>query len=99
MTGGVLLRSFGYVLSLGTYAFVFLLALEWLVHSLPGTGLNPLRKMLFQVAYPILWTSDRYFPLSLGNWNTRGLLVALVLWVLARGFFSWVIWLGFTMKG
>jgi uncharacterized protein YggT (Ycf19 family) len=99
MTGGVLLRSFGYVLSLGTYAFVFLLALEWLVHSLPGVGLNPLRKMLFQVAYPILRTGDRYFPLSLGNWNGRGLLLALVLWVLAKGLIPWVVWAGFALKG
>lgn len=99
MTGGVLLRSFGYLLSLGAYAVVFLLSLEWLVHSLPGAGLNPLRRTLFQVAYPILRTSDRYFPLSFGNWNARGLLVAVVLWVLAKGLIPWVVWAGYTLKG
>lgn len=99
MTGGVLLRSFGYLLSFGTYVIVFLLALEWLVHTLPGAGLNPLRKMLFQVAYPILRTSDRHFPLSFGNWNARGLLAAVVLWVLAKGSIPWVVWAGFALKG
>ena len=99
MTAGILIRSFGYFLTLGCYAVIFLLVLEWLVHNLPGAGLNPLRRALFHAAFPVLRSGDRYFPLALGNWSARGLLAAVVLWIVAKGLIPWVVWAGFALKG
>jgi uncharacterized protein YggT (Ycf19 family) len=96
---GTLLRSFGYLLTLGGYLLMALLILEWLIHYLPGVGLNPVRRTLFRVTFPMLQLSDRYFPLALGSLNFRGLLLALVLWGLVKGFVPWVIWAGFSLPG
>ncbi|HVZ81893.1 MAG TPA: hypothetical protein VHE12_13985 [bacterium] len=96
---GALIRSVAYALELGLYGLIVLLVLEWLVHHLPGPGLNPVRRALFKASYPLLWLGDHYVPLSLGTLDLRGLLVALGLWAVAKGFLPWLIWAGFVWNG
>jgi len=75
-----------------------LLALEWLVHFMPGAALNPVRRMLFLFTFPMLKFSDRFFPVKWGTFNSRGLLMAVFLIVISRYGVPWLVLLSYSMR-
>jgi hypothetical protein len=76
-----------------------LLLLEWLAHFLPGVGLNPIRRMLFLVTFPMIRFSDRFFPIKWGGFNSRGLLMALFLIMISRYGVPWLVLLSYSIRG
>lgn len=96
---GTLITSFGYLLTVTGYGAVGLLVLEWLAHYLPGAGWNPLRRVLFQALFPLLSFSQRYASFQWGGLDSRGLLPALGIWVVARHGVPWIVWAGFQLRG
>ncbi|HUO58607.1 MAG TPA: hypothetical protein VMV05_10575 [bacterium] len=77
----------------------FLLLLEWLVHLLPGAGLNPLRRSLFLMLYPLLKFSDRFLSFKWPGGGTRGLLAALILVLISRYGLPWLVLFSFSLRG
>lgn len=95
----VLIRSLGYLLDLGASVLILLLVLEWLVHTIPGASLNPLRRSLFRMTFPFQKLSDSLLPTAIGPMTVRGLWMAFGFWALTKGLVPWVIWAGFALKG
>lgn len=93
-----LISNLAYLLTLICGLGAFLLVLEWLVHTLPGAWLNPVRKGLFEISFPLLKWSDRFFSFRLDSFNARGLLTAIFL--LAVGFCGvpWLVILSYSMR-
>ncbi len=79
-----LIADLAYFLAILCNLGTFLLMLEWLVHLLPGAGLNPIRRGLFRASFPFLQWCDRYFAVKWGSFNSRGLLLAFLFFVLGR---------------
>jgi len=96
----------GQVLSLAAYllsAFLdlaaLLLILEWLLHLVPGAGLNFARRGLFLATYPFLKWSDGFFSLKWGSFNSRGFFMAVLLLLLSRYGIPWLVLLSYSMRG
>jgi hypothetical protein len=77
----------------------FLLILEWLVHLLPGAGLNPMRRVLFRISFPFLRWSDRYCVMKWGSFHSRGLLLAVFLVAIGRYGIPWLVLFSFSLRG
>jgi hypothetical protein len=88
-----------YVLEVLFNLGAFLLFLEWLVHLLPGAGLNPVRRGLFRISFPLLQWSDRYCAVKWGTLNSRGILLAALLLMVGRYGVPWLILFSFSLRG
>ena len=94
-----LISNLAYGLSLLCNLGAFLLIVEWLVHTLPGAWLNPLRRGLFGICFPLLKWSDRLLSFRLDSFNVRGLLTALFLLTLSFCGIPWLVVLGYSLRG
>ncbi len=94
-----LLANLAYLLSLLSDLTAFLLIMEWLVHVLPGAWLNPVRRGLFEIIFPLLKFSDRFLSFRLDSFNARGLLTAVLL--LAVNWFGipWLVVFSYSLRG
>jgi hypothetical protein len=88
-----------YLLALCFNLAAYLLILEWFIHALPGAGLNFARRALFKASFPLLKLSDRFFDLKWGFFNSRGLLLAVLLLLVSRYGVPWLVFFGFSMRG
>jgi hypothetical protein len=96
---GYYIADLAYFLVLLCDLGALLLILEWLVHVLPGGWLNPVRKVLFEVSFPLLKWSDNFLSIRWGTFNSRGLLTAVLLLVLSRCAIPWLIFFSYTLRG
>ncbi len=94
-----LIADLGYGLALLCNAAALFLTLEWLVHLLPGAGLNPVRRTLFLISFPFLKFSDRFFTIKNGSFNARGLLTAFLLILIARYGASLLVLFSYSLRG
>ena len=94
-----LIADLAYGIDLACDVVAFFLALEWLVHLLPGAGLNPVRRALFLTVFPFLKFSDRFFTIKNGSFNARGLLTAFLLILIARYGASLLVLFSYSMRG
>jgi hypothetical protein len=74
-----LISDFLYFLSFFITLIALVLILEWVFYFVPGAQLNSIRKMLFNVSYPFLSWSERFFSIRIGLFNSRGLFTAVLL--------------------
>ena len=77
----------------------FLLVLEWLAHLMPGAGLNPIRRSLFLMLYPLLKLSDRFLSFKWPGGGTRGLFAALLLALISHYGLPWIVLFSFSLRG
>ena len=95
----IFLSSLGYVLLIVLNLMAFILILEWLFYSLPGSAFNGIRKILFRVSYPFLSWGERFFTIRWASFNSRGLLTALLLWTMSYLGVPWLILYGYFLRG
>jgi hypothetical protein len=88
-----------YVLAVLFNLGAFLLLLEWLVHLLPGAGLNPIRRGLFRISLPLLQWSDGCFAIKWGAFNSRGIFLAALILMVSRYGIPWLILFSFSLRG
>jgi hypothetical protein len=77
----------------------FVLVLECLAFNLSGSQWNGVRKVLFNLTYPLLLWSENFLSLRLGRFNTRGLVTALLLLVVSYLGLPWLAFLGYSLRG
>jgi hypothetical protein len=94
-----LIADFAYLLSFICDLGAFLLIVEWLVHVLPGPWLNPVRRMMFEISYPLLKWSDRFFSFQADSFNARGLLTAILLLVISYCGIPWLVVFSYSLRG
>lgn len=94
-----LIADLAYLLAVLCNLGTFLLVLEWLVHLIPGAGLNPIRRGLFRVSFPFLQWSDRYFAVKWGSFNSRGLILAVLFLIVGRYGVPWLVLFSFSSRG
>jgi hypothetical protein len=89
----------------GSYLLAFLLDVagilliaEWMLHGTPGVALNPLRRAFFQICFPLLNFSERYFSFQLGRFQTRGLLTALLFFIISHFGVPWLVYFSYTLR-
>ena len=93
------LADAAYLLSVLLLLAVFILSAEWLVHALPGSALNPLRRLLFRACFPLLKWSESFLLVKWGNFHFRGLLLAVLLLMLERYGVPWLVLLSYSWRG
>ena len=93
------IADLAYLLALLCDFGAFLLVLEWLVHLLPGAGLNPVRRALFQLSYPLLKWNERFLVPRWGSFNSRGLLTAFLLLVISRYGVPLIVLYSYSLRG
>jgi hypothetical protein len=76
-----------------------LLIVEWVFHWTPGAALNPLRRVFFRVCFPLLNFSDRYFSFQLGKFRTRGLLTAILFFMISHFGVPWLVYFSYALRG
>ena len=96
---GYLLAGTAYLLALLLNLAAFLLFAEWLVHSLPGAGMNGIRRFLFQAAFPLLKWSDDFLSVKSPLFNSRGLLTGFLLLIIDRCALPWLVILSYSLRG
>lgn len=96
---GYLISDLAYLVALFCNLGALLLVVEWLVHALPGAWLNPLRRGLFEISFPILKFSDRFLSFQMDSFNSRGLLAALLLLAIGHYGVPWLVVYGFSVRG
>lgn len=96
---GYFISNLAYLLALLCDLGAFLLILEWLVHVLPGAWLNPARKALFEISFPLLKWSDKFLSFKMDSFNARGLLTAVLLLAISFCGLPWVVVLSYSMRG
>ena len=94
-----LIADLAYLLAILCDLGAFLLVLEWLIHVLPGAGLNPIRRGLFRLSLPFLQWCDRCFIVKWGSFNSRGLILAALFLIVARYGVPWLVLLSFSLRG
>jgi hypothetical protein len=94
-----LIADLAYLLAILCNLGAFLLVLEWLVHLVPGAELNPIRRGLFRVSFPLLQLSDRYFAIKWGALNTRGLILAALFLIVGRYGVPCLVFFSFSLRG
>lgn len=97
MTGQAL-SLLAYLLTILLDLAALLLILEWLVHLLPGAGLNFARRGLFLATYPLLKWSDGFFSVRWGFFNSRGFFTAVLLSLLSRYGIPWLVLLSYSLR-
>ena len=96
---GYFVADLAYLLALFCDLGALLLVLEWLAHVAPGGWLNPIRKGLFEASFPLLKWSDRYLSIRWDTFNSRGLLLAVLLIVISRCAVPWLVYFSYTLRG
>jgi hypothetical protein len=81
------------------YGYALILMMEWLVHALPGSSLNPFRRFFFYLGYPFLKIGRGWFSFQWNGFDSRGLGLSLALWMMGRFGVPWLVLWGFTLKG
>lgn len=94
-----LIADIAYLLSLLCDLGAFLLIVEWIVHVLPGAWLNPVRRGLFEISFPVLKWSDRFLSFQLDSFNSRGLLTALLLLIISCYGVPWLVVFSYSLRG
>ena len=94
-----LIADLAYLLAVLCNLDALLLALEWLVHLLPGGSLNPIRRALFRLSYPWLKWNERYLAPQWGSFNSRGLLTAFLLLVVSRYGVPLIVVYSYSLRG
>ena len=94
-----MIADLAYLVALFCNLGALFLALEWLAHALPGAWLNPLRRNLFGITFPILKFSDRFLSFRLDSFDSRGLLAALLLLAIGHYGVPWLVMYGFSVRG
>ncbi|MGH7739329.1 MAG: hypothetical protein ACREL1_04210 [bacterium] len=95
---GFFLNDLVYGLTLLLHLAVLLIALEWAFHFLPGVGLHPVRRFLFNAVFPFSKLGDR-LGLRGQNYNwTPGVMIVLILLVSRLGL-PWIAYFGFSIRG
>ena len=77
----------------------YLLICEWLLHVLPGAGLNFARRALFKASFPLLKLSDGFLTLKWRSFNSRGLLMAVLLLLISRYGVPWLVLFSYSLRG
>ena len=98
MTGQAL-SLLAYLLTVLLDLAAVLLILEWLVHLLPGAGLNFARRGLFLATYPLIKWSDGFFSIRRGSFNSRGFFTAVLFLLLSRYGIPWLVLWGYSLRG
>ena len=77
----------------------FVLILEWLFYLMPGGQLNGIRKELFNITFPLLSWSERFFSVRWGGFNSRGLLTAALFWLVSYFGLPWLALYSYSLRG
>lgn len=93
-----LISNLAYLLALICDLGAFLLILDWSVHALPGAWLNPARKGLFELSFPLLKWGGRFLSFRLDSFNARGLLTAVLLLVISFCGLPWLVVLSYSLR-
>jgi hypothetical protein len=93
------LAAVAYLLLPICQVLAFLLCLEWVLHAVPGAGLNPVRRGLFLSLFPLLSLSERFFSIEIGKFRSRGLLLALSLSIIGRYGVPWLVLASYGLRG
>ena len=96
---GFFITDMAYLLALLLNLAAFLLFAEWLVHSLPGAGLNGIRKLLFEASFPLLRWSDLFLSVTGRAFHSRGLLTGLLLLMIEHYAVPWLVILSYSLRG
>jgi hypothetical protein len=76
-----------------------LLIAEWVLHWAPSAMLNSLRRAFFRVCFPLLNFSERFFSFRLGRFQTRGLLTAILFFIISHFGVPWLVYFSYTLRG
>lgn len=90
---------FAYLLIIGLNLASILLVFEWAAHALPGEWLNPVRRTLFNLTFPLLKWNDRFLSIKWGPFHSRGLLLAFIFLMISRYGVPWLIILSYSLRG
>jgi uncharacterized protein YggT (Ycf19 family) len=96
---GYLIADLAYLLAILCDLGAVLLIVEWLVHVLPGAWLNPIRRGLFKLCFPLLKLSDQFLPFRWDSFNARGLLTAFLLLAISRCGIPWLVVFSYSLRG
>lgn len=96
---GYLIADLSYFLVLLCDLGAFLLVLEWSAHVLPGAWINPFRRGLFNLSFPLLKWSDRFFSFRWDSFDARGLLTAILLFVISHCGIPWLVVYSYSLRG
>ena len=95
-----------YLISDGAYLLAFLLNIaglllmaECVLHWVPGTALNPLRRAFFQICFPLLNFSDMFLSIRWDRFHSRGLLTAILLFLISYIGVPWLVYFSFALRG
>jgi hypothetical protein len=75
------------------------LVLECLSFNLSGSQWNGIRRGFFTLTYPLLSWSEKGFSIRLGNFNSRGLLMALLIFMVGYLGLPWLVILSYSLRG
>ncbi len=94
---GILLSDLVYLLTFLLHLTVLLIALEWVGRRIPGAGLNPLRRFLFNAVFPFLkWGS--LLGLRRERFDlTPAVMMVLILFISRLGL-PWIAYFGFSIR-
>ncbi len=87
------------LLTLFCNVYALVLMMDWLFHSLPGSFLNPVRKLFFYLTLPLLKPCRSWFSFQWNGFDSRGLGLAFILWMLGRFGIPWLCLWGFALRG
>ncbi len=93
------MNAIAFFLVLLCYGYSLILMMEWLIHALPGSFLNPIRRFFFYLGFPLLKIGRGWFSLQWHGFDSRGLGLAFALWMIGRFGVPWLVIWGFTLKG
>ena|SRR5579859_3956429 len=99
MSPAYLITDMAYLLMALFYLLAFVLLVEWFFHLLPGWWLNPVRRFLFRLSFPLLKWGEACFPLRIGSVDFTPLLMALTLLMISRYGIPWLILWSFSLRG
>ena len=94
-----ILSDFFYLLTLLLDLAALVLVLEWILYFAPGASLNRVRKLVFNLTFPLLSWSERFFSIRLGSFNSRGLLTAVLLLAVSYLGLPWLILYSYSLRG
>lgn len=86
-----LLRDLAYLLDVLLDLGAAFFALQWMVHALPGAGLNRARRAMFRISFPILGRAASFGP--------HLLVLAVLLAAAERFLVPWLVFLGYSLRG
>jgi hypothetical protein len=95
----ILLSNFIYFFYVFLNLAAFVLVLEWFFYFMPGQQLNGIRKTLFNLSFPLLSCSERFFSIRWGRFHSRGLLMAFLFWMLGYLGLPWLILYSYSLRG